>query len=363
MGEKIAKFINRIDLKTLETFFLILIILASSIIAFFYWFSAQQTEASLVEQMLHREQVIARAGAKAIEGYFFNVKNELKLLAQSQQIVVMGKEMRGELDSYIADQRETPVTGVSVTNSEGVVIANANNLDLPTEIGISVADRAYFRWARNAKMGEVYLSAPVVAKLGATKGQTIIPLASPIVEKGKFKGVTVTVVLLPKLTELYLNPLKISEQTGVYLVNSDGVLFYAPYERLVGVNYFDYLKSKPYKDSEEVLAKLKRSVESKEQEGKLDILLPNEQKEGVPTRFLIAYSPLKLGSTNLVLVVANPVEEAMIFAGPLYTNQTQGVIFGLTAVLIVLIWFVVSIRIVQRQSFLEGFAQGQDHQP
>lgn len=328
---------------------------------FIYLLAERNTQQSLIEQMLHRQQVIARAGAKSIEAHLINTENGLKLLVRSQRVVVMGKDVQEVLNDYISDRKGTPTTGAAVINREGKIIANANNLGGPTEIGMSVADRAYFAWAKGAREGEVYLGGPMVSRLGATKGQTIIPIASPIVDNGKFRGAAVTVVLLSKLTELYLNPLKISDQTQVYLVNRDGVLLYAPYERLVGVNYFDYLKSKPYKGSEEALAPLKKSVEGKGEEGKLDILLPNEQQGGTPTRFLIAYSPLKLGSTSLILAVASPIDEAMIFAGPLYTNQTQGIIFWLVAILIVLIWFVVSLRLVQRQSFLEGFAEGRDH--
>lgn len=362
--DTVSRFFNRFTAPTTTTWlrkiFLGLGIVIAIIATFIYFLGKQEIEKSLVEQIFHREQVIARAGAKSSEAHILNTENGLKLLARSQRITVMEKEVQGMLEQYVSDRKGTPTTGVAIVNPEGKIIANANNLGMPREIGVSVADRAYFKWAKAAREGEVYLDIPTVSRVGASKGQTIIPVASPIIENGKFKGVAVAVVLLSKLTELYLNPLKISQQTRIYLVDSNGFLLYASYNQLTGVNYFDYLKNKPFPGSEEVGTRLKKHVAEKT-EGKLDLYLPNEQKGGTRTRFLIAHSPVVLGSTTLLLAVASPVEEALIFAGPLYADLADGVVFRLVAILVVAMWFTVSIRLVQRQAFLEGFVKGRDH--
>ena len=157
---------------------------------------------------------------------------------------------------------------------------------------------------------------PVISRLGASKGQLIVPVAGAVYDQGDFVGVLAASVKLKPLTERYLALMKVSDQTDVYLVNQRGELLYSSSAPdTVGASIF------------QVFPELEQAL-STTGEGNLQA-----------SRRLIAYAPISLDSQNWWLVMASPVEDIRGVTVPIYIRQLallllvgcSMVIFGVVA--------------------------------
>src|SRR3989344_3032300 len=78
-------------------------------------------------------------------------------------------------------------------------------------------------WSEEYLRGE-----PVSSRLGATKGQLIVPVAGAVYDgESGFVGALTASVKLKPLTERYLALMKVSDETDVYLTNQRGELLYS----------------------------------------------------------------------------------------------------------------------------------------
>ena len=298
-------------------------------VALFYWIT-NVNEAVLVEQTLHREQVIARSGALSIESFLKLVSKSL--LQTAYFISEADQPSEDILSDFVSGWADTPVTGTVLTDEDGVVQININKISKP-EVGTLLADRPYFIWAREAVRGKVYISEPIVSRLGASKGQSIITISTPIVENARFRGVLVVGVLLNDLTSEYLDPLKISENTQVDLLDSDGNFLQTPYAEVLEKNIGERLKSA--------------------KEGKMNVTYPDI--DGTLRRYLVAYAPINYANKDWLLAISTPVDDAMAFYRPFSkTNRSTLAIFVLV-VLAFAIFTIVLVRIAQKDAFARGY--------
>ncbi|OGM17661.1 hypothetical protein A2V61_04060 [Candidatus Woesebacteria bacterium RBG_19FT_COMBO_47_8] len=321
LKEKVVSLWNKIA-NSIFFFFALVLFSTSALIYLGFGTSAR---AALIEQMLHREQVIARSGAHSIESF-------LNLFGISLNVLSNTTLTQENLDSFVDDWKETSITGVILTDREGATLANSTRSG-ESGVGVDLSDRDYFIWAKTAKKGEIYVSSPMLSRIGTSKGEYIILIATPIIKNDKFQGVLAGSVLLSELTWDYLDPLRISEATRIYLIDQDGVVLSSRVTRLIGVNYIDYLNSNPFLGSKAAAPTLKKALESKE-EGKIDIVLQNENNLKL-TRYLIAYTPVETdsGTRHWILAVATPINDALVFMGPIYARQMVAVIVAFLAVL------------------------------
>jgi len=264
----------------------------------------------LVEQMQHREQAIVRSGAAAMAAFF-------DLAGRSMSMAAGGKLDNNNLQILVDRWQGTPLVGVIVTDEKGIVVGGANQARAPVNL-VSVADRDYFQWAQTAQTGSAQVFEVVLSRTGQSQGQYVVTVASPVIdEQGKFKGVLTAAVLLSKLTELYLQPLKISNQTGVHLIQNDGTVLYSSVGLKTGENILDYVHKHPFLGSD-VLVKKAEDGLKKGEEGKLNVVWPGG--EGWQ-RYLAAYSPIKLEEGRWwYLVMTTPVDDALAFMGPIYVR-------------------------------------------
>lgn len=302
---------------------------------------------SLTEQMLHREQVITRSGAGAIEGFFELAGKSLVILAKNQDIISQDKNSQKTLEEFVSYWQSTSIVEAIIVDKEGKILFVGNKTPSEFVTGVSVADRDYFIASKKAKAGGVFVGKPLLPRLGAFGGQLLIPVSTPIFDKGEFKGVLAVGVLLSKLTNDYLNPLKISRDTEVYIVSSDGELLYAPFKETVGKNIFQQVSENPFLGSEVLMGEVKKRLE-RGGEGKIDIVYPKSLTDLTFKRRLITYSPIEVGKRRFFLAVATPIEDALIFIGPIYTRQVAFLII----VFLALIAF--SIRVAKMAGFKEG---------
>ena len=316
-----------------------------------------RVEESLREQMLHRGQVIVRAGAQSMEGFFNEVMAVLIMDARDPVVIGMGPGTQRVIEKQVMAWKGSSLVGIEVVNSEGRMVYSANNQEVESEVRISVAERDYFKWAKDeSKPGESYHGKPVISKGGASEGQMIVPMVVPIFEGESFKGVLVGAVLLSDLTDQYVHSLKISEETRIYLLDEEGLILHAPIEKLVGVNYFELIENRPFEGWEGALTKLRGLLEIHD-EGKLDVVLPNELT-GVLTRYLMATAPIDCHNEHWVLGIATPDKDAMKFMSHLNGNIIAVLVFILTAVLAFSILVVLVSRLVGLEAYKEGYREG-----
>jgi hypothetical protein len=326
----------------------------------FYLIVGKRVEASLVDQMLHREQVVVRAGAKSISVFLELSGSSLALLARDHHVANIGKDTQVVLDNFIAGWEETPFVEVVLIDKEGVIQFVANKAETPLEPGVSVTDRDYFIAAKKSLPGEVSVGKPFLPRLGAFEGQYLLPLSTPIIVDGERRGVLGAGILLSELTKNYLDPLRISEDTQVYLISQEGVFLHSFYPELVGKNAIEYIEENSYPGSDKIIDWIKEKL-TDSKEGKYIFPMRKVDDKTKFERYLLAYTPFSLGERHFILAVATPQEDALAFFGPFYGNQIGALVFIIFMVLAFSTLLILAIRMTERDGYLRGFNDGGNH--
>ncbi|HJX45813.1 MAG TPA: cache domain-containing protein [Patescibacteria group bacterium] len=329
-----------------------------------YFYSGKITEREVAEQMLHREQVITRAGAASIHSFIDLAGKSLLILSRIPRLG-SNTQTQSALDDFINDWQTTPIVEAMLVNTEGKVIFVANREVTDIEKNISLADRDYFVWAKNAKQGELFLGQSIQAKLGAFKDEYVVTLSTPVYKNNEFDGVLVTAILVLKLTDSYINPLKISDRSQIYLVDRSGSIIYSHITPLLGVNFLDFLEENPFTGSNIVINAVKEKFNklTDESEGKLEYIRNDYFDKTSFNKWLLTYSTIDLGNFSQpdkrwILVVETPYEDAELFSNPFLSNQTIVLIFFILVILISSILGISITRTGESEAYFKGFNQG-----
>lgn len=304
-------------------FFALLLLVFLGVI--FYLILGKGARSALVEQMLHREQSSVRTGASSIATFFELAGNTLVTMSNRDEILKPGSQTDILLESVMLKWKDTPVTSIILTDKDGKVI-NAAYRELPGEIGISIANREYFLWAKNTESSEFYVSAAIKSRLRG-ENYYIVPVASPVIDKeGNFNGLLAFGVSIDQLTDDYMSHLKISDKTEIYITKHDGSFIYSSTEELLGENFFEFLEKHPFLGSEIIIEELKERLENV-QEGKLEVAYPENVGTTLPLKTrLIAYSPVFVKDREWILVIATPIEDVLVSMTPIYFRQAASVL-------------------------------------
>ncbi len=292
----------------------------------FYFVLGKEANSSVTGQLLSKQQVITRAEVSNITIFFERIGDAVATLAQTKSVESRNENAAYNLDTFMDQRQETGlVGGVILTDKDGVVKLNSN-ISGNRDIGQSVADRDFFIWAKSrGKRGEYYINKPVISKLGATKGKTIIAVASPVYQNDKFSGVVSASVQLEPLVERFFGLMRVSDQTEVYLFDGQGNLLYSNFApEAEGSNIAEL-----FSDDLSLNSKIS-SVLSTEEEGKI------ETKTS-----LVTYSPVTLGEQKWLLVLSSPRKEVDDLTSPIYIRQIA--IFALAS-LTFLIFGIIAVR-------------------
>lgn len=299
----------------------------------------------LSEQMLHREQVITRAASNSIESF-------ISLLGHSMvtSLRVYSGDKSELVSSFALSWKDTPVFSALTVSKEGVVdiVYEKDAKFIPSGNPILVNDRDYFVWAKKAKSGDIFIGDLIKPRSGTLQESYLLTLSTPIIRNGTFDGVFVTTILLDDLTISYLDSLRISDATEVYLLKDDGRLIYSDrFTDSIGKNIFEFLGDNSFSGSKYIKAEVRKALESKE-EGKTRIIYPKFDKEGLSER-LIAYTPIDLANNQLwYLVISTPLEDTLAFMAPVYSRQV------LLTILIFLAILIYAVRFSRMVGFREG---------
>lgn len=351
--EKISsRWLNRV------LFSFVIISVASASILF--WVIGKRTEESLAEQMLHRQQIVARAGSGSIKNFLDLTSHFLTALAKDPSVSMFNQDSQEALSNSVSDWKGTPVVGVILTDETGIVRFGKNNRGVETETGITVSDREYFKWAEKAKEGQIYIGEPVISRIGFSKGKTILTLSTPVIKNSEFKGVLTSAMILSDLTEKFLYPLRISEDTKILLLTKEGKVVYSPYKELMGINIYQFIDNNSFPNSAELKKTIRKEL-SKPKEGKFDIVRPNifEGTTGF-TRELIAKSPIEVEGKSWFLVMATPAKDAFVFFPQFHGHQTAALVFMVFVIVGIVALGILAARVAQREAYMEGFSAGRD---
>lgn len=294
-------------------------LLIVGISAAFYLLIGQGARRSVTNDILLKQQLLTRAQKSNIQS-FFNVFGDSIAVLSQLKTITSGNSAIWDLGVFVEQWRDSSLSdGVALTNDLGIVKFNSNVSGISGE-GVSLADRDYFIWAKNeAKIGEYFVGEPVVSRLGASEGRYIIPVASPVYQNGIFKGVLVAAVDLEHLTKNHLQLLKISDQTDVFLMGRDGVLYFSnTMPDSVGANIFDLMRQNPIKGNENLAIELKNAL-SKDTGGTAKVAY-KDPVSGVIENHAIAYSQIDFGNQKWTLVMASPIGDLWNLGVPMYAR-------------------------------------------
>ncbi len=267
----------------------------------FYVVLCLGAKATITEQLLRRQQTLARAEASNIMSFFQVFGESVALRAKLGSMERKDASTVKDLDAFVEQWRDSGlIGGIVLTDKDGIVRLNSNILKTP-DLGASLVDRDYFVWGKDQSgEGEYFVGQPVISRLGGSKGQTIVVVASPIFQQGAFTGVLAASVKLQPLTKRYLELMKVSDSTDVYLITKSGDLLYnSPAPDDVGASIFKRLNDD----------NLKRAV-STTGEGTLET-----------GEHLMAYASISLSDQNWLIIMSTPIRTVVNLATPIYIRQ------------------------------------------
>lgn len=286
------------------------LLLIAGLGAVFYLFLFRGAESTTIQLLLSRKQIIARAQASNVTSFFQVFGGSIAVLAQLNSMERRDTKTVHDLDVFVEQWHDSGlVGGIVLTDKNGLVQLNSNVLGT-SDVGASLSDRDYFLWAKNSsKEGEYFVGQPVTSRLGATNGQLIVPVAAPLYQKDVFAGVLAASVKLQPLAERYLELMKVSNLTKVYLIDKHGKLLYSRVPDEMGLNVSELLGTD-----------IKNSLDTT-QEGKLQASYA-DSKSGKPEDSLIAYSPIFLGDQNWLIITSSPTSQVADITVPFQILQT-----------------------------------------
>lgn len=295
-----------------------------------YLLLGKQSTQSIVEQTHNRQLELAISGAKSITQLIDLVGTSL--VSTANIISTSNSDPKPFVDSFNQSWENSPITSASILDSKGNILYindTINIRDLP-----NFQNRDYFIWAQTASPGAVFVGQPVKPKFGTNQDKFFVSIATPLTKNGQFDGVFVTSMDLSKLPNYYLDNLKFTNSTRIYLIDSKGNMLYSPFPQLQGINYLEYLEQNKFPGSELIKNTLQKYAGTPEA-GKFNAILPNAETK-IPSSFMISRAPITFDSQHWILAIATPTNDAVAFVGPIYINQL-GLLITSFLILIVLI--------------------------
>lgn len=301
-------------------YFLIFFVVAAGVLLAVYMGTNRNVSQALLTETIKRQLATTRTAAISVEEFIALSSRSLVLLAQTRQLTASSDERRQALDEYQRRREGTPITGVAVTDTKGLVVENSS-LTGRQMVGIDLSDREYVVWASQAKEGETFVSKPVVSRLGASKGKEIITITTPLWENGRYQGALIAAITLEKFIDIYLSTFD-PEISQAYLINANGDLLVSPNDSLAGKNIFTIIDESPIPGSNFLKTQIIDTM-AKEEPGYLDTLIP---VKGKLTRSLVTFAPIAIDSQKWMLVLVSPAGAVLAYAAPLYLQQLTLVI-------------------------------------
>ena len=266
---------------------------------------------STIKQVQYRQQLSVRAGGKSIEIFLSSIGKT--------SVAVANDTSYSKLDELVATWSDSNISGLVVTDKDGILIRNSNILMIRDTSGVDLSGRDYFKWAKLAKKGDYKIFSPVISKAGTSKGKSIVTISTPIIKNNQFDGVLTIAVLLSDLSREYLDNLKVLDSSRIYLISSSGEIIYSDNQEYMGKNVEnifekDFLGKK--KIIEIILDELGKNSESK-----LSLALPNFENNYILEPYLISSAPVNVSDQLWKVFVVTPENDLNAFTSNMFNKQ------------------------------------------
>lgn len=320
-----------------------------------YYFLDKRVENALAEQILHRQQVAVRSASISIHTFIENVEKSMVFMSQDSNVITMDKNSQKVLERYIEEWRGTSLVTVILVDNKGQILYSADNKNQTLTTQVNVSDREYFKLAMNANKTEVSLGQPIISRdIGGYSNQLILPFSVPLFENGEVKGILGVGILLSDLAREYLNPLKTSENSQIYFLNSQGIFIDSFYPELIGKNIDEVFGSIDFEGKDEMLILVKDILNSKE-EGKVNLKLPKNLVQPDVNNILFSYSPVIYGNRTGLLAVGTPLNHINYFFDPISSIYILFIYLFISYIAISIIISLIILRTIQKISYIKGY--------
>jgi hypothetical protein len=297
----------------------IFVFILISVIVSIYLATDRRAAEELIKVSLNRQERLTEQTAATIGSFFSLSSRSIVLLGQNLSLIDDSNLRKKILDDFVTNLNVTPLVGVAVTDSNGIVVEHSTRTGI-TMLGVDLSDRGYFSLMKQAKPLDVYISKPEISKLGASKGKVISVLTTPVIAGGEFRGVISAAIVLEDLFDYYLRN-AVPSNYEVYLLDTDGTIHIFPDLSHVGHNIFD---PKELTDtSHDLFRDEYKKIVGTNQSGGVDTVLIKDFDGETAQRSLLTYAPIRLddGKQTWFLILVSPVKDVLAFTAPIYIQQ------------------------------------------
>lgn len=308
--------------KKVNRVLIILVALVTVVACLFYFFFQGVYQNALVEQMLHRQQLAARSGARSVETFIALMGAQVSSYDQNQ-----------DLEEFLINLNDFPIGGVILLDKNGILIDNASRDGIKTE-PLDLSNRSYFKFLKDDPSVKFVVSEPIMSKVGYSEGKYIISVASAVLKNGKFDGVVASSIILSHLSQDFFDPVKVTKDTVISLIDSHGQVIFSTDEI----------------ELEKIMLQIDSVIKDRKE---IKLKIDGDEK------MLVSVSPVEYKHDKTwALVVSTPVKDAFMFTLPFENYSLAVLVYILTIIIGFGALMVMVVRISKRDGYREGFING-----
>ena len=339
-------------LRLLKIFYLLFVFLIGTFAFFVYLKSQEASEALAISQAKSKQSIIVRSASSAIETFLKQIQYETTILGKESMSIQDPIELQKTYQQFIDSFENTPVTGIFRLDKNGKLILIFNvDRDKAGE-GEDFSDRPYFIAAQDVdNRNHVFITDPFISRAGTSKGKYILVSSYPLYNKNDFDGLLGIVILLDKLQEIYVLPLRTEKPARSFIVDSQGDVIVSEDTQLVGTNIFNYGQTKKWDGYERFVQEVRRILDGSATEGssRLTFQYPEDHE---PDERLFTFRQIRAGDTQWTLFVGTKKEFALLI-----TNKLgYGLLFWLITTIIVIFVSGIFFVLITHAAYREGYS-------
>lgn len=308
-----------------------------SVLGFYNFFFNYDLSAQLLTQTtIDRQVTIARSGATSIENYIKSLQSQLDSFVFSFQKVteadVIDKvETRRQFTAYI-QKTSKPSSGIALYDEGGKLLIIENSQKITAGENEDYSDYDFIQWSKDpSSKGKTFIANPYVARAGASKGKTIMVVATPLYFGNRYKGTLAIRFLVAQFKDAFINPLSTELDEDSFIVDTNGTLITGD-DRLINQNLISYAKQTKWDGADDFVTKLNLSLKKGEARTEWKFQHPDQKNKN----YLVAIRKIDIPNTDkdLFLVATTPKEDITKSLSPL---RSYGSVWLFISVLITLI--------------------------
>jgi hypothetical protein len=310
----------------------------------------RRATASVTQQFLHQQKSTAQMGASSITSFIELASKSLVLLTKDADINLVTDNTQKRMEAFVDDWSSTPVIAILRIDSGGIRVAAASSTkQVKFEERLDKSDAVCIGWAETAHPGEICVTDVGIPSPEEEKQfGHVFGLVTPVHFNDKYNGSLVLAISFDKLAENYLNTLRITDDSIVSVIASNGNVIYSDNPEYINKNLLELLKENVFLGSSVIADRVEQILKTNEA-GSEDLALPKPFNTRV-LRMLVAYAPIQINDDHLMLVTRTPFSQALQAAAPFYVNNIAIVVVMLLVLLLLVV--VVAKNMAYREGFI-----------